>query len=189
MFCLTIDQDLELRLIQLHDSLLLFQLVDENRRHLRTWLSWVDYLLFPQQCVPLIRQWLFEYVNSTGLRAGIFYRGKLAGCIELANIDFFNRHASIGYFLGKKHEGKGIMTRSVKALINYSFYRLHLNRLEIRVGKKNIRSRAVAKRLGFRMEGIIRQGELLHGRFHDIVIYGLLKKEWAKTNQGKSVHA
>lgn len=188
MFFLKIDRDLELRLIHLCDSLNLFKLVDENRRHLRTWLPWVDNLLFPQQYVPVIRQWLFEYVNGTGLRAGIYFRGKLAGCVELAGIDFYNRQATIGYFLGKNHEGKGVMTRAVKALIDFSFLRLRLNRLEIRAGEKNARSRAVAERLGFTMEGMNRQGEFLHGRYQDVAIYGLLREEWLATNPENVSH-
>jgi ribosomal-protein-serine acetyltransferase len=50
--------------------------------------------------------------------------------------------------------------------------------VEIQCGEDNHKSRAIPERLGFQQEGIIRDGEFLYDHFHDVVVYGLLKKEW-----------
>ncbi len=178
MFFLKIDDDLEMRLIQMNDAKKLSELINANRQHLRTWLPWVDYMVAPHQFYSIVSYWLYEYHQNTGLRAGIFYKGKLNGCIELHNVDYFNRLASMGYFLAKTAEGKGLVTRSAKALIEYAFTVLGLNRIEIRAGEKNVKSRAIPERLGFTMEGKIRQGEFLHGYFQHIILYGLIKDDW-----------
>lgn len=178
MFSLKVDQEIDLELMQVHHALELFMLVHENRQHLRTWLPWVDEIVSPQQYYAIIPQWLKEYANHTSLQTGIRYKGELVGCIELHGLDFHNYQTSMGYFLAKKAEGNGIISRSAKALIDYSFFTLQLNRVEIRAGEKNTRSRAVPERLGFTLEGKIRQGENLRGQFHDILIYGLIKEEW-----------
>ena len=63
---------------------------------------------------------------------GIMFRGQLAGMIGLSPIDWANAKTSIGYWLGAEFEGRGIATRSCRALIDYLFKELKINRVEIR---------------------------------------------------------
>ena len=79
----------------------------------------------------------------------------------------------------KSHQGKGIMTRVVKALIDYAFDQLALNRVEILVAFNNIKSRAIPERLGLKKEGYLRQAEWLHDHYVDLMIYAVLKKDWS----------
>ena len=74
--------------------------------------------------------------------------------------------------------GKGIMTRSVKAVLHYAFENLKLNKIEIRCGVGNAKSRAIPERLGFKLDGILRDEEWLYDHFHDIAVYSLLASEW-----------
>ena len=53
-----------------------------------------------------------------------------------------------------------------------------MNRIEITCADDNIKSRAIPERLGFKQEGIKRDGEICDGAYRDLVIYGLLKREW-----------
>lgn len=178
MFCLKVDQEIELQLFQLHHSEELFNLVDANRKHLREWLPWVDNMASPVQYHSIIPMWLKQFADNNGLNVGIRYRSKLAGSIGFHQIDWHNKQTSVGYFLAKGFEGRGIMTRTVRTLINYAFLDLHLNRVEIRCGVKNLKSRAIPERLGFKQEGIIRDGEFLYNRFHDLAVYGMLARDW-----------
>ncbi|MDR7001272.1 GNAT family protein [Neobacillus niacini] len=178
MFTLKVDHDIEIQLFQSHHSLKLFQLVEENREHLREWLPWVDSMTSSFQFEQIIPIWLQQFAENNGLYAGILYKGELVGSIGLQQIDWHNRFTSIGYYLAKNAEGYGIITRSVRAMLNYAFFQLGLNRVEIRCGIKNTKSRAIPERLGFVKEGIIRDGEQLYGRFHDLFIYSKLAREW-----------
>ncbi|MBY0123117.1 GNAT family N-acetyltransferase [Bacillus sp. S/N-304-OC-R1] len=178
MFVLKVDQDIELQLFQLHHSEELYNLVDSNRHHLREWLPWVDNMTSPAQYHAIIPIWLRQFADNNGFNTGIRYKGQLVGSIGFHNIDWNNRQTSIGYYLGKGFEGKGIMTRTVQALVNYAFLDLNLNRIEIRCGVGNKKSRAIPERLGFVQEGIIRDVEFLYDHYHDLVVYGMLARDW-----------
>lgn len=178
MFLLKVDQDIELSLLQVDDSLELFQLVQRNRTHLRRWLPWVDSIVSAQQYRLIIPEWLKQYEDNNGFQAGIRYKGRLAGVIGLHYIDWYNKHTTLGYFLGKEFEGLGIMTKVVKSLIDYIFSHLQLNRVEIRCGVYNVKSRAIPERLGFKLEGVIQDGEYLYDHFHDLAVYGMLARQW-----------
>jgi len=100
----------------------------------------------------------------------------------MSDIDLMNNKAEIGYWLGYSYVGKGIMTRSCEALIRYAFDDLELNKLWIRCAVENARSCNIPKQLGFSFEGIERQGGLMHGKYMDLKVYSLLRKEWKKMN-------
>ena len=180
MFTLKVDNQIELQLFQQHHALKLYQLVEENREHLREWMPWVDSMNSAYQFESIIPIWLSQFAENNGLNVGILYNGELVGSIGLHQIDWHNRMANIGYYLSKNAEGHGIMTRTVQSLLNYTFFTLGLNRVEIRCGVKNKKSRAIPERLGFVKEGIIRDGEQLYGNFHDLFVYGMLASEWKK---------
>jgi ribosomal-protein-serine acetyltransferase len=100
------------------------------------------------------------------------------GVASFTWIDQSNCSAAIGYWLAQEAEGHGLMTAAVTALLRHGFRTLQLNRIEIRAGLRNRRSRAIPKRLGFRHEGTLRQAERLADRFVDHAVYGLLKEDW-----------
>ena len=74
--------------------------------------------------------------------------------------------------------GQGIMTKSVRELIDLGFNYYSIKRNDIRCAVENNRSRAIPDRLGFRNEGTIRRAEKLADRYVDHVVYGLLKNEY-----------
>jgi len=178
MFQLQVNKDIKLRLLELHDASALFQLVDQDRLYLREWLPWVDLVLYPQQYHTIIPIWHKQYAENNGLEAGIFYKDTLVGMISLQQVDWQNRQASIGYFLASSAQGMGIMTSTVAAFLNYAFYYLKLNRIEIRCGLKNKKSMAIPEKLLFTKEGIIRDGEFLYDHYHDLALFSMLAKEW-----------
>jgi ribosomal-protein-serine acetyltransferase len=178
MFILKVDHELELRLLQRQDSSKFFQLVEDNRDHLSKWLPWVQNMTTPNDADTFISLWEQQFAENTGCNVGIYYRGELVGSIGLHQIDWYNRFTSIGYFLAKKAEGRGIITRTVRSILNYAFFYLGLNRVEIRCGVKNKKSRAIPERLGFVLEGIVREGENLSGHYHDLFLYSMLARDW-----------
>ncbi|WP_174730458.1 GNAT family N-acetyltransferase [Mesobacillus harenae] len=180
MFTLKVDKEIELQLFQLHHAGELFYLVDTNRHHLRKWLPWVDSIVSPLQYHEIIPMWLRQFSEEKGFNTGIRYKGILKGAAGFNEIDWANSSASIGYYLAADTQGKGIMTRVASALIHHAFYQLGLNRIEVRCGTKNLKSRAIPERLGFTKEGTIRDGEKIHGKFHDLVVYGMLAKDWTR---------
>lgn len=180
MFCLGIEKDLELRELEENDGDDLFALVDRNRDYLRQWLPWLDKEKTRMDSLNFIRSAREQSAANMGLVAGIWYRQHLAGIISYNSIDWTNRVTHIGYWVGAGYQGNGIVTRACSAMIDYAFFDLQLNRIEIRCATGNLRSCAIPARLGFKREGVVRQAEWLYDHFVDHNIFGLLAGEWIK---------
>jgi ribosomal-protein-alanine N-acetyltransferase len=105
---------------------------------------------------------------------------EVVGVISLENIDFEHRHAEVGYWLGKKYRGKGIMTEAGKLVLNFAFEKLKLHRVDAGVFSDNLISQKVLKKLGFKKEGVRRHWRLKFGRWKDDVMYSILENEYYK---------
>jgi RimJ/RimL family protein N-acetyltransferase len=105
---------------------------------------------------------------------------EVVGVISLENVDFEHRHAEVGYWLGKKYRGKGIMTEAGKLVLNFAFEKLKLHRVDAGVFSDNLISQKVLKKLGFKKEGVRRHWRLKFGRWKDDVLYSILENEYYK---------
>ncbi|MBT2679318.1 GNAT family N-acetyltransferase [Bacillus sp. ISL-35] len=176
MFSFQVSDSISLELLQQHQAEEIFQLIDANRAHLREWLLWVDKRKTAEDMVPVIKYWLENLANNQGFDVAIRYNADLVGMIGV-QFDWGNRTASIGYFLARDCEGKGIITTSLQSLIRELFDRYSMNRIEIQCAANNVKSQRVPERLGFKREGIKRAGQLVYDHFEDLIIYSLLKSE------------
>ena len=178
MFYRKISPDVELRTLEPSDAEELFALIDRNRDYLKRWMRWVDNIRGVEDCVASRKKALERFAEDGSFDAGIFERGKLVGMASFHEISWLDQQASMGYWLSEDAQGRGLMTMACAAMVGHAFEELKLNRVEIRAVTDNARSRAVPERLGFRHEGVFRKAYQLHGSFHDLEIYGLLREEW-----------
>jgi ribosomal-protein-serine acetyltransferase len=153
------------------DSPVLFELVDRNRAALREWLPWVDLTHSPEDIRKFIARAHEQWNEGFGPQCVIEVQGEIAGCIGCHPIDIGNRNTSLGYWLDADRRGKGIITRATAAMVEYLMGELHLHRVEIRCATENVKSCAVASRLGFTREGVLRGAQLVAGRWLDMVIW------------------
>lgn len=176
MFKCIINEDIELRLLEVRHSEELFQLTDDSRNSLREWLPWIDSTKTVENTKGFIEATLKQFCNNDGFQAGIWYKGELAGVVGLHTINWTNKSTSLGYWLGESFQGKGLMTKSCKEVINYSFNELNLKRIEIRVATGNEKSLAIPHRLGFKKEGCLAKSELLYDKYVDHYVFGLINE-------------
>ncbi|MFJ7405729.1 MULTISPECIES: GNAT family N-acetyltransferase [unclassified Lysinibacillus] len=92
-------------------------------------------------------------------------------------IDFEDSKAEIGYDIAKAYWGMGYAPEGIKALLNYAFETLKLNKIEAKVEPANVNSIRVLQKLNFTFEGQLRQYENSNESFIDINIYSILKAE------------
>jgi ribosomal-protein-serine acetyltransferase len=166
---------IEIRTHTPDDAEAAFALVERNRDRLRPWMIWE-----PQtKTVDDSRAFIVRSLASeTDVEAnGIWVDGRLAGTMGL-RIDPGDSAAEIGYWIGGEFEGRGIITRACRRFFAFAFDELGLHRMELCAATGNVRSRAVAERLGMRQEGVLHDGVRTPEGFRDLVIYGLLDHEW-----------
>jgi len=180
MFLLHVNNQLTLRMLSARDAEPLFNITEQSREYLKKWLPWLNDIKSKEDSLTFIKNSFRLYNNRKGITAGIFLNNQLIGVVGFNDLDFVNKIGYIGYWLAKQYQGKGIMTQSVAALITYGFDELSLNRIDLRAAKENKASRAIAERLGFKKEGMLRQVEWLYDHYVDHIVYGLLKDEWKK---------
>lgn len=179
-FRMKIDDETELRLHEERYAEAFFQLIDRNREYLRQWMEWLDYEQSVEDTRAFMKDTRLQFANNQGLTTGIWYRGQIVGTIGMHALDWIDRKVEIGYWLSADQQGKGLMTKACKTLVNYAFGEYQLNRVEIHCATGNTRSRAIPERLGFTQEGILRQSEWMYDHYLDMVIYGMLASEWEK---------
>lgn len=182
MFIHKIDENVSLKLIEIKDAQKVFELTDKSRAYLKEWLPWLDFTTKVEDTEAFIQGCLKGYAENKSLNAVILFKGEIAGVAGYNNINWSNKTAFIGYWLGEEYQGNGIMTKVARALTNYAFHDLDLNKVEIRAAVENRKSRSIPERLGFVNEGSIRQAEWLYDHYVDHAVYGVLAKEWKETN-------
>ncbi len=174
MFFREVDRDIKLSLSIPHYAEEIFELADKNRDFLKQWLPWLDNVRQASDTRDFLELQLLRFQQGKALHVTIFYRDKIAGVAGFNQIDRFNDIGYIGYWLGEEYNGKGIMTKTVKELIEIGRSYYSLVRFDIRCAVENSRSRAIPERLGFQNEGTIHHAVKVYDRNQNHVIYGLL---------------
>ena len=178
MIDIRISDALILRPLTLDDAPMLFSQIDANRSHLREWLPWLDHHLLPVDTNGYIGHSRQQEISTSGIVRGIWFNGDLCGVVDLHKLEKQHRKTEMGYWLGAKFQGQGIMTQAVRAMVDYAFETLKLNRVEIRCAEHNHKSRHIPERLNFTNEGLIRDAEWLYDHFVNNVVYGMLARDW-----------
>lgn len=174
---ITIDNTLKLELITENHAQSIFEMVDANRAHLRTWLPFVDRMQTVEFAQNFVKGTMQRNCERSEFAFVIVEKEKVIGRIGVYKIDNQNKIGEIGYWIVEGFQGKGIVIKSCQALIDFCFSDLQLNRIEIKCGTENVKSKTIPEKLNFTKEGVIRQGELLYDTFIDLNLYSLLKSD------------
>ena len=125
-----------------------------------------------------IRQARAQLTAGSHLRLWLRWRqdeqGPFLGALTLSNIELGAfRCARIGYHLDHEHQGQGLMSEALRAVIRYAFEELRLHRLEASVIPTNERSVRVLERAGFEVEGYARKYLFINGQLRDHLLTAL----------------
>jgi ribosomal-protein-serine acetyltransferase len=180
MFKCEVDEHIYLAITEMRHAEALYNVIAENRDHIGQFLMFAR-TQTSEDTKSFVQTSLNKFSAGTDVPTCIWYDKQLIGSIGL-HISEAHRSASIGYWISKEYEGRGIVTKCCEAMIDYAFRELKLNRVEIRAINENLRSRAIPERLGFKHEGTFRQDVKLYDQFADSIVYGLLAEEWRSGN-------
>jgi ribosomal-protein-serine acetyltransferase len=168
----------ELRELDEADADELHALIERNRARLAKWIHWAQDQT-PLQTLAFIRRAREKARDGSGLHRCIVTDGCIVGVVTLS-VDAANHSAAVGYWLDEACEGQGLVTAAVAGLVDDAFEHWRLNRVEIRAEVHNRPSRAVADRLGFQFEGVMRQAYRVGERYSDDAVYSLLASDPAR---------
>ena len=152
-----------------------------NRERLARWEEWAIAPPVLEETRSFLEADARDWLAGLELPVAIAVREngpwRLAGAVSL-HITPYSRSGEIGCWLDGGHEGRGLASRAVAAVLDHGFGALGVERDSLHTEPANARSRALARRLGFVEEGLLRQGLAFPDGRRDEVVYGLLASEW-----------
>ncbi len=122
------------------------------------------------------------YQQNDSIRWGIQLK-ESKQLVGTAGLHFWKRDircAEVGYHVGRPYWGRGFATEVLRALVDFGFHRMNLNRIEGRHNAGNDASGRVMEKVGFQKEGIWRQREIKYGELVDVVQFSLIREDYAQ---------
>ena len=177
VLCIQVNEETQLRLFEERHVEDYFALIERNKEYLHAWVAVEAYEGSVETLRAYVKQRLLHFVNGEGYHLGIWYQDALVGILDY-RLNGRSRTVELGYWLDAAMQGKGIVTQACRTMVRHAFEEHQVHKVVISCATDNPRSRAVAERLGFLLEGILRQAVRLHDRYVDMVFYGLFKDEW-----------
>lgn len=152
-----------------------------NDSEVTRFLSWKPHNSV-EETKKIIDQWIDEYKQDDIYDWAIELNeiGEIIGGISIVKLDEKNYSCEIGYCMSSQYWGKGIMTESLKTVIDFLFSEVGFNRIEAKHDTQNIGSGKVMAKSGMKYEGTLRQVKLRNNtNFYDLAVYSILKDEWS----------
>jgi ribosomal-protein-serine acetyltransferase len=176
-----IIQGLELKDLQPDQAQPFFDHIEENRER------YLDTIPFVKRTtsIEIMRENITRNLKRQEEGLSEFYtlwdRERMAGYFLIREIEKEAQWAEIGYMIGADWQGKGITSSICNMLIEELFDQYHMKKVVICCNDDNLASIGVANKLGFKLEGIIRNHYVVNNKLRNMCYYGLLKEEWKRT--------
>jgi len=139
----------------------------------------------------MAEQWIASHraglENGTSVHFAVINQADntLVGCVSLMCISVALTRVELGYWIGVAFWGNGFCTEASRAVLDYAFNDLGLNRVWAEHITRNPASGRVMQKLGMTYEGRLRQHTRKWGVPEDVEVYGLLRDEWRGDTAGR----
>ncbi len=187
MLSLSLADNAELRALEPWRAGEFAAYLDRVRPHLAPWLPWARSVTNEAEA----RRWLQRYADrqakDEGRIYGIWAGEDLVGGTLFRVFDAADGVCEIGVWLAPEAEGGGLITRAARHMIDWAFNSRAMSRVEWHCVPENVRSVAVARRLGMTRDGVLRSAFFYNGERHDVEVWSLLAGEYrppASTERG-----
>lgn len=150
--------------------------IERSLPQLKEFMSWA-HSTTPVRVTEHLRDAERQWDEWSGWDWAILSADQMAGAIGINRFLPMWRRADLGYWVRSDLCGQGIATEATRAVVEFAFYIVDLNRLDLEAAVENAASQRVAEKVGFRFEGIKRQGVWVGERGLDVKAYGLLASD------------
>lgn len=177
-FALRLGDGLALRLREHHHAPELAERLAAEHAHLAPSFGWAS-RPGPEEAERQVRQGLERFRAGSGWHADLCEGGAVKGAMWLHDLQGPGGSTEVGYWLRERAQGRGLVTRAMRGLERHFFEGRGLGRVSLAIEPGHARSEAVAQRLGYGPEAVLRGAHTnASGRTVDLAFYGLLRESW-----------
>lgn len=157
-----LTERLVIRLPKPGDGKAVYEAITASINELKPWMPFAQKEQSEEDVELNIRSSYISFLKREDLRLLVFLKetGEFIASSGLHRIDWAVPKFEIGYWIDSRHSGKGYMTEAVEGIAAFAFHELSARRVEIRCDERNTKSRAIPERLGFTLEGVLKNNDL-----------------------------
>ncbi|MGW3739099.1 GNAT family N-acetyltransferase [Streptomyces sp. NPDC005146] len=179
MFAVSLGDDgAELRPLEIWQAEEFLAHIGRARDLVDPWIPFATFATDLESARALLQRYADKQAADTGRLYGIWLDGTLVGGVLFRIFDTGSGNCEVGCWLESAGEGRGLVTRAVRKLIDWAVEERGMHRVEWVASSANTRSVAVAKRLGMTRDGVLRENYPYRGVRHDSEIWSVLAPEW-----------
>lgn len=157
------------------DGNIVFNSVQASLPELKPWMPFAHYGQSEEATEANIREAHINFLKREDLRLLVFLKetGQLVCSSGLHRINWQVPKFEVGYWADSRFTGNGYVTEAVTGITNFAFTELKARRMEIRCDSRNLKSRAIPERIGYKLEGILQNEDTAVDRpeLRDTCIY------------------
>ncbi|MEV4611930.1 GNAT family protein [Kitasatospora sp. NPDC049258] len=178
MYAVPLTEDAELRPLEPWQAEEFLTHMDRARSGIDPWIPWASRSTDLDSARATLQGYADRQATDTGRIHGIWLDGTLVGGVMFVHFDPAAGTCEVGVWSEPAGQGRGLITAAVRHLIDYALVERGLHRVEWWNTSHNLRSRAVAQRMGMRRDGVLREYFLHNGVRHDMEVWSVLAHEW-----------
>ncbi|MEU6082547.1 GNAT family protein [Streptomyces sp. NPDC047108] len=152
--------------------------MDRGREFIGQYVGLPDVVTDLESSRAYLQQYAEKTASDTGRIHGIWSDGTLVGGVLFRTMNVEQGTAEAGCWLEPSAAGRGLVTRAVRVIIDWAVRERGIHRVEWWVSSENAPSIAVARRVGMRRDGVLRENYLYRGKRQDTEIWSVLAREW-----------
>jgi ribosomal-protein-serine acetyltransferase len=184
VFAIKLADDAELRPLEPWQAEEYLAHMDRARALVDPWIPWAAKSKDLESARATLQDYATKQATDTGRIFGIWLGGTLVGGCLFVQFDALSGNCEVGVWTEPAGEGRGLVTAAVRVLLDYALVERDLQRAQWHNSTRNVRSRAVAERVGMTLEGVLRSRFPHNGERQDSEIWSILRSEWHALRDG-----
>ncbi|MEU4680033.1 GNAT family protein [Micromonospora sp. NPDC023737] len=181
MFALPLTTDVELRPIEPWRAEEFLAHLDRAREHIAPWVGPSFVATDLESARAVLQRYADRRARDAGGIWGLWRHDTLVGGVMFVSFDVALGLCEVGCWLEPSAQGHGLVFRAVRHVVDWAVRERGIHRVEWRTKPDNVRSIALARRLGLRLDGTLREVYPGPSGRIDIQIWSVLADEWRAT--------
>jgi ribosomal-protein-serine acetyltransferase len=168
-----------MRLIERRHAAALFELVESGREDFQQWIPFVSKTKTQEDALACTLRFLDMHKEGKGYVYGLWDGRKMIGNVLIKDVDDNAKTAEIGYMVARAYRGQGLALAASRHMIDFIFGELGFQKIALCCDDRNEASIAIARRLGFELEGVIKRCVVINGDLCNTMHWALFRPEAA----------